>query len=575
LKSNFTIEAFHKELLNVFEIPYQIFDREEKIIFEHLSDQIPKPKATFYQFLHEVYKTNSPWTGNLPLDDENQMDITTRMVPIGQDSHFSGVIVIYQFVDIGKFKEYQEIATDLKVLFDSSYDVIFVSDAQGNTLRVSSACERLWGKKQEEFIGKNVSELEQQKLFTPSVTSMVLREKRRITAMQKTSTGKNLLVVGTPVKDKDGNIIRVVNASRDLTEVKELQQELKEIREIAERYQRELEEMKNNFSSNKKLIYSSTTMDHLVDQVKSIARYNSSVLISGESGVGKEIIATMIHEHSNRSNKPFIKINCGAIPETLLESELFGYEKGTFTGAVKEGKKGLFLAANNGTILLDEITEMPLTLQVKLLRVLQESELRKVGSITPIEINVRIIASTNRDIKTLIQEVKFREDLYYRLNVIPIEVPPLRERKEDIPILVDYFTQQFNKEYNTYKTLSICSKQEILKHQWKGNIRELKNFVERLLIVSSKDQITAGDVTNLLNYKPNNNVTHNEELPFQLNFDEKIDLYTTLENIERQVLERAAQKYNTTIKIANALNINQSTVSKKLKKFKINIKKNE
>ncbi|EWG09948.1 sigma-54 interaction domain-containing protein [Cytobacillus firmus] len=566
-------EAINKELLHVLEIPYQLFDREKHLIFEQLSHQIPKQHASLTQALHDVYLSHSSWTGTIPFDDEGEMEVKATILPIGQKAEFSGVIIMYQLVDFMKFKEYQEIATDFKVLFDSSYDVIFVSDSQGNTLRVSSACERLWGKSQEEFIGKNVYELEQENLFSPSVTSMVLKEKRRITAMQKTSTGKNLLVVGTPIKDKNGNIIRVINASRDLTEVTKLEDEIKEIREIAERYKRELEEMKSSFSSNKKLIYSSTIMENLAKQVRSIAQYNSSVLITGESGVGKEIIASMIHEHSNRSNKPFIKINCGAIPESLLESELFGYERGTFTGAVKEGKKGLFLAANHGTILLDEVTEMPLALQVKLLRVLQESELRRVGSVTPIDINVRIIASTNRDIQTLIKEGKFREDLYYRLNVIPIEILPLRERKEDIPILADHFTQQFNKEYDSTKTLSACAKQELLKHPWKGNIRELKNFVERLLIVSPNVQLTAADVAGLLNDKSNIHTIYNAEVPFQLNTDEKMDLYKTLENVERQLLEKAAAQYNTTIQIAEALNINQSTVSKKLKKYRIHINK--
>ncbi|KIL48192.1 sigma-54 interaction domain-containing protein [Jeotgalibacillus soli] len=561
----------HKELLDVFGISYQLFDRSKKTVYEQLSTQIPKPSAEFQQVLNEVYDTQTSWSGNLSDHDST----FTRMVPIGKGRYFAGVFVIYQDGEIQKFKEYQEIATDLKVLFDSSYDVIFVSDAQGNTLRVSSACEQLWGKKRSEFIGLNVFDLEKQKVFYPSVTSMVLKEKRKISAIQKTSTGKTLLVVGTPVLDKKGNIIRVVNASRDLTEVTRLQDELKEIKEIAEGYQKELQTIRKKRSINKKIIYSSNVMENLVDQVRRVAPYNSSVLITGESGVGKEIIASMIHEWSNRSTQPFIKINCGAIPENLLESELFGYEKGTFTGAVKEGKEGLFLAANNGTILLDEITEMPLGLQVKLLRVLQESELRKVGSVKTTKINVRIIASANRNIQTLIKEGKFREDLYYRLNVIPIEVPPLRERKEDIPILAEHFVQQFNLEYNSEKSLSDCSKLEMLKHQWKGNIRDLKNFVERLLIVSRSDQITARDVSNLLDLKSTTHLKVDMELPFQINLNDKIDLYSTLEAIEHQIIEHVASHYNTTTQIAKALNINQSTVSKKLKKYKISIKKYE
>lgn len=272
----------------------------------------------------------------------------------------------------------------------------------------------------------------------------------------------------------------------------------------------------------------------------------------------------MIHEYSNRAAQPFIKINCGAIPESLLESELFGYEKGTFTGAVKEGKDGLFLAANNGTILLDEITEMPLSLQVKLLRVLQESEIRPIGSVKTNKINVRIIVSTNRKIETLIREGKFREDLFYRLNVIPIEIPPLRERKEDIPLLVDYFTQEFCMEYKVEKTLSKDAIHEILKQPWKGNIRELKNFVERLLIISKNDEINKKDIKYLLS-------NHSQEtLPINIYFEDKLDLFKTLESIEALIIKRASMKYRTTTEIAEALSVNQSTISKKLKKYNIN-----
>lgn len=465
------------------------------------------------------------------------------------------------------FDGYQDMATDLQVLFESSFDVLFVSDANGKALRVSSACEHFWGKKREEFIGQNIFDLEKQKVFSPSITAMVLKERRKVSTIQKTSTGKTLLVVGTPVKDAEGNIIRVVNASRDITEVTRLQEELKEIREIAELYQKKLEEIEKTFSTSKKLIYASALMGDLADQVKRVAKYNSSILITGESGVGKEIIASMIHEWSNRANQPFIKINCSAIPENLLESELFGYERGAFTGAEKGGKDGLFLAANNGTILLDEISELPLTLQAKLLRVLQESELRKVGSVKSIPINVRIIASTNRSIEALIKEGKFREDLYYRLNVIPLKVPALRERKEDIPLLIEHFTRQFNKEYSSKKSFSDCAKREVLKYPWKGNVRELRNFVERLFIVSSQDQISAQEITHLLG--------NSDKIPIHIHFGDKIDLYQTLENIERQILEYASAAHNTTTAIAEALNVNQSTVSKKLKKYQIHLKKHQ
>jgi PAS domain S-box-containing protein len=464
-------------------------------------------------------------------------------------------------------EEYENMSIDLKIIFESSYDVMFVADGKGTALRVSSACERLWGKKKEEFIGRNTLDFENEGVFTPSITRIVLEQKRKVSVVQKTCTGRTLMVVGTPVIDSNGNVTRIINASRDITEIDQLQNELKEMKEITERYMREIQQLKlQETPPQKKLIYRSKEMEHLVDHVKNIARYDSTVLITGESGVGKEIIASLLHEWSNRFDKPFIKINCGAIPESLMESELFGYEKGAFTGGNKEGKHGLFYAANQGTIFLDEVTEIPLPLQVKLLRVLQEGEIRRVGSIEPAFINVRIIAATNKNMEELIKQGRLREDLYYRLNVIPIEVPPLRGRKEDIPPLANFFTKKFNEQYGTYKTLSPETIHEILQHEWKGNVRELKNFIERILITSNSDNIRHNDVKNLLGYHS----TYNSHL--QLEILDDVDLTETLALVEKRILEHASKKYTTTVDIAKALNIGQSTVSKKLKKHRINLK---
>jgi PAS domain S-box-containing protein len=563
-------EAILNETINSFGISYQLYNQNQTLIYETLNDEIcglfKNQKEEILRYLRYMYEKRDLWQGTIESKKNPDMQVSIRMIPLFENKIFEGVLVIYYKPVLKSFEGYQDMATDLKVLFDSSYDVIFVSDANGKALRISSACERLWGKKKEEFLDQTVYDLEKQNVFSPSVTSMVLKEKRKISTIQKTSTGKTLLVVGTPVKDKNGNIIRVVNASRDITEINKLQDELMEMHGIAERYQRELTEMKRDYTSPKKMIYSSKAMQNISDQTKRVARFNSTVLITGESGVGKEIVASMIHEFSNRSDQPFIKINCGAIPESLLESELFGYEKGTFTGADKDGKKGLFLAANKGTILLDEITEMPLALQVKLLRVIQESEIRQIGSVKTKKINVRIIASTNRNIKSLIQKGHFREDLYYRLNVIPLEIPSLRERKEDIPLLVEYFTQEFFKEYKIKKTFSNDAIHEMLKMPWKGNIRELKNFVERSLIISKNDELSKQDIMQIM-------TGHSKEKSsITIQFGDKLNLYKTLESVESQILQSASKKYKTTIEMAEALGVNQSTISKKLKKHNISYK---
>jgi transcriptional regulator with PAS, ATPase and Fis domain len=283
------------------------------------------------------------------------------------------------------------------------------------------------------------------------------------------------------------------------------------------------------------------------------------VLILGESGVGKEMVANLIHETSDRKNSPFIKVNCGAIPENLLESELFGYEGGAFTGAKKEGKMGLFELANKGTLFLDEIAEMPLALQVKLLRVLQEREVMRVGGVKPVAVNVRIIAATNRNLHEDVQKGNFREDLYYRLNVIPLSILPLRERREDILPLASYFIEQFNQKYLTKKTLSAETAEAFELYNWPGNVRELQNIVERLIVMSDGDEIQhlhlPEEITNLSSNRDKVQVL--DILP----------LKECMEMAEKQLLRLAKQKYSSTVKIADALQVNQSTISRKLQKL--------
>ncbi len=242
------------------------------------------------------------------------------------------------------------------------------------------------------------------------------------------------------------------------------------------------------------LIYKSKEMEKVVKIARNIAPSKASVLIQGESGTGKEVMARFIHENSDRKDGPFVALNCASLPDTLLESELFGHEKGAFTGAISR-KKGKFELANHGTILLDEVTEMAFQLQAKLLRVLQEGEVDRVGGSSPVPVDVRVIATTNRDIKQTIKEEKFREDLYFRLNVIPLVLPPLRERREDIPILADYFLRQFSAEYGkTGIKFASSAIEYMMKRDWKGNIRELRNIVERGVLLAQGDAVEIQDL---------------------------------------------------------------------------------
>lgn len=300
-------------------------------------------------------------------------------------------------------------------------------------------------------------------------------------------------------------------------------------------------------------------MNKIMDLIYHICDLDATVLLLGETGVGKGYIAKVIHESSIRKEQPFVPINCGAIPENLLESELFGYEGGAFTGATKDGKRGLFEIAGEGTIFLDEIGDMPMNLQVKLLHVLDERKVFRIGGEKPIEVKGRIIAATNKDLKKLIEEEKFREDLYYRLNVVPINIPPLRERKEDIPALIKMFLNNYNKEHGTSKTISEKGYNILIEYDYPGNIRELENIVERLVITTFDDLVKDKQILEIV--EPLNKIC--------IDSDEIIPLREAVEQVERKMLIAAFKEYKTTRKVAAALGIDQSTVVKKAKKLKI------
>jgi len=306
------------------------------------------------------------------------------------------------------------------------------------------------------------------------------------------------------------------------------------------------------------VIYKSKVMESVLDMVYRVAQTDATVLILGESGTGKELIANSVHENSNRRNGPLIKINCGALPESLLESELFGHEKGSFTGATGQ-KMGKFDRAQNGTIFLDEIGEVSQGMQVKLLRVLQEKEFERVGGTITIKADTRIIAATNRDLKRMVEEGKFREDLYYRLNVIPINIPSLRERKEDIPVLVNYFTEKYSLQMGKSKmSISPRALEKLINYEWKGNIRELQNIIERCVILSSKSELD-------IDILPEEIKTFSKEKEELIKLPEEgVSLDEVEKNLILQALERT--DYNQT-QAAKLLGISRHTLLYRIEKY--------
>nr|WP_282434564.1 sigma 54-interacting transcriptional regulator [Desulfitobacterium hafniense] len=489
-------------------------------------------------------------------------EIISNRGPICKDGKIVGAIGVFQ--DISDFEalsleldNVKEINNDLDAIIESVADGIVVGSADGMILRANSAYLQITGIQEKEFVGKNVRELINQGYMNKSVTEMVFRTKSRVNVVDIRS-GKELLMTGAPVFNEEKEVTRVVTIVRDISELTELKGKLEQAEDAKNRYLKELEHFRSQ-NAFKKIITKNNDMQKKLDTAYHVARVDSTVLILGESGVGKELIAQLIHRASHRSEKPFIKINCGAIPANLLESEFFGYEAGSFTGALKEGKKGLFELADGGTLFLDEVGELPLEHQVKVLRAIQEKEILRVGGKKTIKLDIRIIAATNRDLEAMIREKAFREDLYYRLNVVPMTIPPLRQRKEDvIPIALELLAR-YNTAYGYQKWIHPEVMDCLLNYDWPGNIRELENTIERLVVTSMDDCITKdamAEIKSIDVHPAPNGLT---------------SLKAFLEKEENRLLEEAYRLMGSTRKAAAVLGISQSSMVKKMKKYGIEI----
>lgn len=437
---------------------------------------------------------------------------------------------------------------DLQDVFEYAFDEIFVTDEQGVVVRVNSTCERHYQLRASELIGKHVRELQKEGIFYPSATLEVIEKKQPIELVQITKSGEYLHVRTRPVFDEKGNLRRVISYSRDLTELYQLRQKVEEMEHQLKTYKRELRET----YEHEGLIFKSAAMQKIIRTIKKVSEVDSTVLILGETGVGKSRLVRHLHEISHRKNEVFYEINCAALPTNLIESELFGYTGGSFTGANREGKKGILELAHKGTLFLDEIGEMPLEIQAKLLQVLQEKTFRSVGGRELKKVDIRLVAATNRDLAEMVRQGTFRKDLYYRLNVIPISIPPLRERIEDILPLVHHYLQHFNEKYGRSVKLSPTVLQKFVEYSWEGNNREIENVVERI-VITSEDIVVIEDLP----------------LAMQSSVIEQSDkgLYQTLEEVERNIVLKAYKTYGSSYKVAESLKISQSAATRKIKKF--------
>ncbi|MDX8342830.1 sigma-54 interaction domain-containing protein [Rossellomorea sp. YZS02] len=456
--------------------------------------------------------------------------------------------------------ETKKVWNENEAILHSLQDDILVTNTDGIILKVSEATGGIYNVKSEDMVGKSVYDLEKEGIFTPLLTPLVLKEKKKITLVQTSKEGKKLLVTGIPVFHEDGELVRVVSYSHDVTELLNMKKYLTDMEDEMERVKSELEILRSRHYYSDGIIATSDEMKRVLQVALQVADVDVNVLLLGESGVGKSHIAKFIHNKSQRKGGPFIEVNCGAIPESLFEAEFFGYEPGSFTGADRKGKVGLAELAEGGTLFLDEIGELSQSNQVKILKFIQEKQFYRVGGTKQRKVDFRVLAATNRDLEVAIEKREFRQDLFFRLNVVPITIPPLRERTSDIITLIDYFVNYFCKKYDRQRTVDEAVIHQLLIQEWKGNVRELMNVIERLIVTSSKQLI---EMANL----PDQYIHHSG--PLSGFAHEGQTLTDILEAVEEQVLKKARDKHKTTTQMAQSLGISQPSIVRKLKKYKI------
>lgn len=451
---------------------------------------------------------------------------------------------------------------ELEALFEV-LDDLFITDGNGITVQINAATEKMYGVRRDELIGRSVFDLEKERLFYPSVTAMVLRTKSSATILQRTKDGRQLVVTGYPVFDETGQIFRVIASANNITSFQL--------------------SGKSNFDSDPPrpnddpgFVSDSTIMQKTIDLAERVARSNTSVLLLGETGVGKNRLATLIHQISQRKSGPFVEINCAAIPDTLLESELFGYERGAFTGARREGKPGKVELAEHGTLFLNEIGELPLALQSKLLDLLQDRQISRIGSTRSYTADIRIIAATNQNLEKMVQEGRFREDLYYRLNVFPITIPPLRERQEDILRIAEYWLSRCPScQDGPARLLHPETVRRLQFYPWPGNIRELENVIERMVITVDDALLLPHHLPEVILKAALETSLASPDSLTRVGGDDVLQEVTrssqplreNLLEFERSAYVRAVQTFRTTYEIAKHLGVSQPTVVRKLHQF--------
>ncbi|WP_319777212.1 sigma 54-interacting transcriptional regulator [Maridesulfovibrio sp.] len=486
-----------------------------------------------------------------------------EITPLIIEGNLEGAVVSLQkpsrFEELAvELSSFQDMANTLQAIFDSSSDGIWVTNGEGVVTQINRASEDLNGVKTTGIVGKSIDEVVETGLVDVSVSKEVLEKKRQISMLQNiTKTGRQLLCTGTPVFDNGGRLSMVVVNERDVTELLDLREHLRAAREITEKARKEITNLNMLELEQGAFIAESKSINRLLASALKLAQLEvSGILLLGESGTGKSMLAKLLHQHSPRAAGPFLAINCAAVPEQLFEAELFGYEKGAFTGARESGKAGLLALADGGTFFLDEVGEMPSSIQAKLLKCIDEKEFTPLGGSTPKKINCVIIAATNKDLEKQVSKRLFRKDLFYRLNVFTLTIPPLRERVEDIFALATSFLNKYNERYGKFKVLSPKSLRMLQNYSFPGNIRELDSLIKKGVAVAEEDVLDVYFEQSLLGAAEAETVS-----------TKGLSMQEALDMVEREMLNEARRACKTTREMASYLKISQPSVVRKLKKY--------
>ncbi|MGC4000899.1 MAG: sigma 54-interacting transcriptional regulator [Anaeromyxobacter sp.] len=458
-------------------------------------------------------------------------------------------------------RAYEALVREQDAVIDSMSDGLWVCDGEARVLRVNPASERLNDIRAADVVGRTMTALVGEGTFDRSATLEVLRTRQPVNMLQ-TRRGRTLVLTGRPVFDAQGALIRVVVTERDVTEIEALQRDLEARDALQDRLRDQVLELQIEQEESRRVIARSPSMQQALRQAIKVSGTGSTVLILGESGVGKGLFADVIHAHSPRAPRPLVKVNCGAIPDSLVEAELFGYEKGAFTGAQARGKAGWFEAAEGGTLFLDEIAELPLSSQVKLLRFLEDRRITRVGGTQSRELDVRIVAATHRDLQAMVDAGTFRLDLYYRLNVIPLLIPPLRERAECLVPVLRHYVDLYAGRLGVRRRLSRAATDVLLAYPWPGNVRELMNLCERLVVMAEGEVIDVPDLPAGLSAAAT-------RAPAPAAWEDEVTLDEAVARTERALLQRARARFSSQAEMARSLGVNQSTVARKLKRYGI------